>query len=136
MNEVLRGRRGVLSPLESLRPAPAARKTREPFMRSTTLPMDAFGKEAVESYAEDHRLSPSDVVGDAALFYLADRHSGRTAWHVPRFARQEELGTDGELEIALDDEIWAAVEHEAARQGVPVALLLRHAVMYFLAGSE
>jgi hypothetical protein len=103
-------------------------------MRSTTLQMDTFGKRAIEQYAESQASSPSAVVRTAALYYLADRETERHSWRVPRFLRESEPAEAGEeLQIDIDDPTWAAIEREAARQGVSPALLTRHAVLYFLA---
>jgi hypothetical protein len=98
------------------------------------LPLDAFGREAIEDYATTHGATPSAVVRDAALYYLADSDSGRPSWRVPRFMRKGGSGPAvDELEIELDDDTWTAIEQEARRQEVRPELLLRHAVLYFLA---
>jgi len=103
-------------------------------MRSTTLRMDTFGKNAIEQYAQTNRTSPSAVVQEAALYYLSDRESERVAWRVPRFVRDADAEEAGEpMQIDLDDSTWAAIEQEALRQGVSPALLTQHAVLYFLA---
>jgi hypothetical protein len=104
-------------------------------MRSTTLRLDAFGKEAIEQYAESNGMSPSAVAGAAVRRYLADRGSGRTSWKVPRFLRDEQSrrSPTAELEIDLDEATWTALEEEAGRQGVSPSLLLQHAMMYHLA---
>lgn len=96
--------------------------------------MDAFGKEAIEQYAERKGISASEAVRAAALYYLADRERDRRSWRVPRFIREIGDQPAGEpLQVDIDDETWAAVEQEAQRQGVRPALLMRHAVMYLLA---
>jgi hypothetical protein len=105
-------------------------------MRSTTLPMDAFGKDAIVEYAQTRGVSLSDAIRDAARFYLGDRDSGRPAWRLPRFARARDRGPAAELEIELDDETWDALDREARRQGVPTLVLLQHAVLYFLASAS
>lgn len=106
-------------------------------MRSTPLPMDTFGKQAIEQYAMTNGVSPSAVVRDAAVYYASDRERCRQAWRVPRFAREaeggEKLGGGEELHVELDDSTWAAIEREAQRQGLRPVLLLRHALLYFLA---
>ncbi|MGH2846799.1 MAG: hypothetical protein ACRDL0_12405 [Thermoleophilaceae bacterium] len=106
-------------------------------MRSTTLRMDTFGKEAVERYAAANGISPSAVMRDAALYYLAERESERTAWRVPRFIRERGRPRGSEkLEIGVDDPTWDAIEQEALRQGVGAALLAEHALLFFLADVE
>ena len=103
-------------------------------MRSTTLPMETFGKQAVEQYAETTGTSVSAVVRAAARYYLADRDSEKHAWRVPRFVREGGRRPPGEeLTVDVDDATWAAIEQEALRQGVTAALLTQHAVLYYLA---
>jgi hypothetical protein len=97
------------------------------------LPLDAFGREAIEHYATTHGAAPSAVVRDAARYYLADRDSGRPSWRVPRFIRDRGAGPTEGLEVEIDDDTWAGLEQEARLQGVPPVLLLQHAVLYFLA---
>ena len=106
-------------------------------MRSTTLPMESFGKEAIDRHAKAQGISPSAVIQDAAVYYLADRDRRRHAWSVPRFMRDEEQRSapDEELEVDIDEATWAALEQEALRQAVSPVLLLRHAVLYFLADA-
>jgi hypothetical protein len=102
-------------------------------MRSTTLPLGGLGREAIERYAEAHGTSASDAVRAASLYYLSDRHTEKRSWRVPRFLPSGESSGDGDaMRIDIDDATWAAIEREAALQGVSPALLLRHAVFYFL----
>ena len=105
-------------------------------MRSTTLPLDAFGKEAIEHYAETKGTSPSAVAGAAARRYLAQRGCGRPSWQVPRFMREgRRRKPAAELRIDLDDATWIALEEEAARQGVAPSLLLVHALLHLIVGD-
>jgi hypothetical protein len=107
-------------------------------MRSTTLPLDAFGKEAIERYAETNGMSPSAVACAAARRYLELRGCGRPSWKVPRFVRQSRRRgkSAAELEIDLDEATWVALEEEAARQGVSPSLLLLHAMLHLIAAPD
>jgi hypothetical protein len=105
--------------------------------RSISLHLDAFGQEGVEGYALTTKTSPSSVVRTAAHYYLSDREASNVGWRVPRFARESGRRPEGfELRIELDDDTWAALEEEAARQAVPTELVAQHAVLYFLADAH
>jgi hypothetical protein len=68
------------------------------------------------------------VVSKAARYYLADRGSGRLAC-LPRFLSAGEGDEPGGTDVTLDDEILAAVEREAHRQGVAPGRLAEHALL-------
>jgi hypothetical protein len=103
--------------------------------RRLTLHLEEFSQEALQGYAKEHRDSPGSVVRLAALYWLADRESGRSAWRFPRFQRGAG-GVAGGVRVGVDDDIWHALEDEAARQGVDAELLAEHAVLYFLADLD
>lgn len=101
------------------------------------LRLDAFGQEGIEDYALTAKTSVSAAVRTAAHYYLADREPSRVGWRVPRFACETAPGWRGlERRVELDDDTWAALDQEAARQGVMTELLAEHAVLYFLADVD
>lgn len=69
----------------------------------------------------------------AALYYLADRETGRVAFMVPRFRRGNESPPGSAMEIKMDDDTFRAVEVQAGLHGVTPAWLVEHAVLYLLA---
>ncbi len=103
-------------------------------VRSLTLHVDEFGQEALERGAEIRHGSTAAVVRTAVLYYLADRDSERAAWRYPRFSRHRAPGPGQKVEI--DDDTWAAVEHEAKRQQIEPSQLAEHAFLYFLADLD
>ena len=104
--------------------------------KSMTLRLDQFGQQALADFAKERHDSAGVVVRTAALYYLADRDSGRAAWRVPRFltSQPEEVGT--ELRVDVDDQTWNALADEACGQGVDTERLAEHALLYFLADVD
>jgi hypothetical protein len=102
--------------------------------KRVTLHLDEFGRQALERVTGPGTGSDGAVVGPAALYYLADRKSGRAALRVPSIAADARHGHG--LEVSLDDATWAAVAEEAERQGVRPETLAAHAVLYFLADLD
>ena len=103
----------------------------EAMTRNVTLHLDEFGQESLDRLTQQgDGGSSQSAFRTAVLYYLADRDSGRPAWRAPRFRPQTPSG-DG-LRVVLDDETWAAVEEEAARQNVGTEELVVHALLYFL----
>jgi hypothetical protein len=102
--------------------------------KSMTLRLDSFGQQALSEFAEEQHDSASAVVRTASLYYLADRDSGRAAWRVPRFGRDQPSG--GVLDIDLDDATFAALRQEADGQGVDPSRLAEHALLYYLADLD
>jgi hypothetical protein len=104
------------------------------------LNLDEFGRTAIERFARNRAGSQSAVVRTASLYYLADGHSDRPMWQVPRFAQSRRDGArvpagDG-LVIDLDEDTWQAVTAEAERQNVSPETLVKHAIAYFLADLD
>jgi hypothetical protein len=102
--------------------------------RNVTLHLDTFGQESLDRLMQEGEGSPASAFRTAALYYLADRESGRTAWRAPRFQSKRPSG-DG-LRIVFDDDTWAALEEEADRQNVETEELVVHALLYFLADLD
>jgi predicted transcriptional regulator len=104
-------------------------------MKSLTLHLDDFGKDALDRFAGGRPDSHSATVRTASLYYLHDPDKDRPAWDVPRFARGKG-STGSDVVVRLDDDTWHALEDEAERQGVSAEALARHALLYFLADVD
>jgi hypothetical protein len=102
--------------------------------RSVTLHLDEFGQQSLDRLTRHRQGTPASAFQTAALYYLADRDSGRPAWRAPRF-QSRASGSQG-LGIEFDDETWAALAEEAACQRVGTAELAVHALLYFLADFD
>ena len=102
--------------------------------RNVTLHLDEFGQQSLDRLTHEGEGSPAAAFRTAALYYLADRESGRPAWRAPRFRSKTPSG-DG-LRIVLDDDTWDALAEEADRQGVGTEELTVHALLYFLADID
>jgi hypothetical protein len=103
--------------------------------RNVTLHLDVFGQRSLHRLLERRSVSTSSAaLRTAAVYYLADRDSGRQAWRAPRF-RSGPRPSPG-LRVAFDDETWFALEEEAERQGVAPEELAVHALHYFVAELE
>ena len=102
--------------------------------RNVTLHLDAFGQESLDRLMQDGEGSPASAFRTAVLYYLADRDAGRPAWRAPRFQSKRPSGEG--LRIVFDDETWAALGEEAARQNLETEELAVHALLYFLADLD
>src|SRR4051794_5862605 len=97
------------------------------------LVLDEFSRVSLEDEAERQLLSPADVVRIAASYYLAELPSERLARRVPPFAAILATRRRPELLVELDPPDRDALELEAVRQALPLARLLEHALLYYLA---
>jgi hypothetical protein len=102
--------------------------------RNVKLQLDEFGQQLLDRFVARGEGTASGVLRTAAMYYLNDRDSGRPAWRAPRF--RPRAAPDPGLKVAFDDETWAALEEEAARQGVEPEDLAVHGLLYFLADLE
>jgi hypothetical protein len=98
--------------------------------RNVTLHLDEFGQQSLDRLTKEGEGSPTAAFRTAALYYLADRESGRPAWRAPRFRSKSPSGSG--LRVGFDDETWEALSEEAARQNVETEELAVHALLYFL----
>jgi len=64
--------------------------------------------------------------------YLVEGEAERPGWRVPAFARREPARRV-ELRLSVDEDLWAAVQSEAAAQGVSIDQLVSHALLYHAA---
>lgn len=73
-----------------------------------------------------------------ALGHYSDKlRSGEALAPPPRFLSEAAAPTDGyRLDLSLDPDIEAALEREAARQGVDVATLVNHSLHIYLADLD
>ena len=106
----------------------------ETMTRNVTLHLDTFGQESLDRLMHEGEGSPASAFRTAALYYLADRDSGRPAWRAPRFQSKRPSGEG--LRVVFDDDTWAALGDEAGRQNVETAELAVHALLYFLADLD
>jgi hypothetical protein len=106
----------------------------EAMTRNVTLHLDEFGQASLDRLMHEGEGSPQAAFRTAALYYLADRDSGRRAWRAPPFRSKQPEG-DG-LQVVFDDETWTALEEEARRQNVDTSALTVHALLYFLADMD
>jgi hypothetical protein len=98
--------------------------------RNVTLHLDEFGQQSLDRLTKEGEGSPTAAFRTAALYYLADRESGRPAWRAPLFRSKSPSGSG--LRVGFDDETWEALSEEAARQNVETEELAVHALLYFL----
>ncbi len=103
--------------------------------RNVTLHLDEFGQQSLNRLTQEGEGSPAAAFRTAALYYLADRESGRPAWRAPRFRTSKSPSGEG-LGVVFDDDTWAALEEEATRQNVGTEELAVHALLYFLADFD
>ena len=104
--------------------------------RSVTLELDEFGRDSLTAQAGRQGESLSTLLGEAALYYVADLRADRRAARIPRFARRPPSripAAELSLSLDLDDVTWQALEEEATRQQVSMHALLEHAALYYLA---
>lgn len=104
--------------------------------RHITLVLDRFGRASLDDQARALSLSPAGVVKRAAMYFLAERESGRSALKIPRFAREAAGAEQVELAVALHEADWRALEDEAAKQRVALERLLVHAVLLLIADLD
>jgi hypothetical protein len=102
--------------------------------RNVTLHLDEFGQQSLDRLTKEGEGSPAAAFRTAALYYLADRESGRPAWRAPRFRSRTPSGQG--LRVVFDDDTWAALGEEADRQNVETEELVVHALLYFLADFD
>jgi hypothetical protein len=114
-----------------------ARNAEKPAMpRILTLHLDEFGRKALAEHGRLRRCSAASALSAAARHYLADREAGRIGWLMPRFRRFGDVRRGARVDVSLDDQLWWALEAEAALQGVTTAQLGEHAALYFLADLD
>lgn len=101
--------------------------------RPATVCLSTIAREGLAGEEEpDAEHVPARAVR-AIHYYLGDREADRVGWAYPAFMREREKGDGVKLELSVEDELWRALEREAAAQGVSVEQLAEHAALYFAA---
>jgi len=101
--------------------------------RSVTVRLSTLACEGLAGEEEPTAdLVPARMVR-AIHYYLSDSDAGRPGWRYPAFMRDEPLGRGRDVELSVEDELWASLEREAEEQGVSVGQLAEHAALYFAA---
>ncbi len=105
--------------------------------RRLKLDLAPFAVESLDEEAHRQRIPLDTLLRHAALYYLAERSSGRPAVRVPSFADHKEEGP-GSFTVAvdLDASEWQRVEHAALCERVSVAALIRHAAALYVADCD
>lgn len=104
--------------------------------RNAVVSIGGFARRALAGENGDSFEHVSSRAERAVRAYLGDKGEERPGWKVPAFAQSAEPAEQAELRISLDEDLWAAVESEAAAQGVSVDQLIGHAVLYFAADLD
>lgn len=105
--------------------------------RTVRLALGRLWLEAVLPETPDSEADPAAAVRQAVYYYLSDAGSGRAGWACPRFSSGVNApGPAIEVAVTVDDGTWRTFVAEAARQGVAVEELLRHALLYFVADLD
>ena len=93
--------------------------------RNVTLHLDEFGQQSLDRLMHEGEGSPAAAFRTAALYYLADRDSGRAAWRAPRFRSRTPSGEG--LRVVFDDDTWASLGADAERESGGTGELAGHA---------
>jgi hypothetical protein len=75
----------------------------------------------------------TSMLTSAIRLYLDDRGSDRPGWPYPGFLPGTGKIAEVKLELDIEQDLWRALEREAARQQVPVSRLTSHAALYYVA---
>lgn len=98
--------------------------------RSVTVSVGSLARQALAGESAEQVSSRAER---AIRAYLSDKETGRAGWTVPVFARSTEPAERAELKLSLDEDLWAALEIEAANQSVSVDRMVGHAILYWAA---
>lgn len=101
-------------------------------MRRIPLLLEPFGIEAIEYQALTLRLTPAEFVARAALHHLGTPRRPKA----PSFLGEPPVGWPRALTVALEGDVWAALEAEAFDAGVTVAQLLARASLALAADLD
>jgi hypothetical protein len=102
--------------------------------RQVTLFLEDFARSSLEARARALGVPLDALVRQAARYYLAVQGDHRPATRLPRFAR--ERGAAGDpvgLTLELDEADWGGLEVAAVHERVPLARVIEHAAVLFLA---
>ena len=104
--------------------------------RRLILDLAPFAVETLDEEAQRQRVPLATLLRHAALYYLAERSSGRVAVRVPSFPEAKSGSAPVEVMVDLDNGEWGRVEHAAACERVPVAALISHAAVLYVADCD
>jgi hypothetical protein len=103
--------------------------------RSATVSIGGFAKRILAGEGGDGKGYVAKRAERAIRAYLRDKEAEPPGWKAPPFAGREPAERV-ELRLSLDEDLWVAVEAEAADQGVSVDLLVSHALLYYVAEAD
>lgn len=105
-------------------------------MTTVRVRLGAFAAEALTRKLGNGSEPGSADFAGVIRSYLKEKSSGATGWAYPEFMRDRAPSEEVELELSIEDSLWAALEEEAGAQDVPVERLLEHATLYYVAGVD
>jgi hypothetical protein len=99
--------------------------------------LGAFAAEALARKLGNGGVPGSPDFERVIQFYLAERSAKPPpGWAYPDFLRERRASDDVELDLKIEDPLWASLEAEAREQDVVVDRLLEHAMLYFAAEMD
>jgi hypothetical protein len=101
--------------------------------RIVTVRLSEFARKALFGEREQGSERVETRVVRAIRCYLKDKGKGGPGWAYPGFLRQKAPSEGVELELSIEDSLWASLEQEAKSQSISVRQMLEHAVLYFAA---
>ena len=104
--------------------------------RTISVAAGEFGLEALGGSFLRNPENLNRSIVQALRYYLADRRLGRGGWAFPDFRREDQSGSQVEVELEIDDATWRDVSAEAECQGISTAQLIQHAVLYFASDRD
>lgn len=100
--------------------------------RSMTVSLGRLASQAIGGGENKGDGQTSARTARAIRCYLNARGSG-AGWSYPSFLDKGRGGEGIRLKLRIEDGLWRSLEEEAERQGIGVAQMLEHAVLYFAA---
>jgi hypothetical protein len=83
--------------------------------------------------AKGSGADPAANLVSAIRVYLSDANRGHPGWSIPEPPPENAGASEVRLELDIDAGLWAALEVEAAEQGVSPSRLASHASLYYAA---
>jgi hypothetical protein len=115
---------------------PGTQGRRPAATRQLTVKLAGFAGAAVETMAEQQGLTPQELVGLAAEYYLAEENAGRQAAQLPRWLDELEDGRRLKLEVELSSDTVDALQERAVRERTSVEWLVEHATLFLIADLD
>ena len=98
--------------------------------------LSAFAAEALAGKPENGCTLASESVVRAVQYYLASKKGAGPGWAYPEFLRDRSGDKTVELELGIDESLWASLELEAEDHDISTAQLLEHAVLCYVADLD